>query len=136
LNEPPRNTRLNDRRPAEGVLGEQPPPQAFGIGLPGVAGPARNAAPHVAPVNLPPGVTPFRLEAERIKLGQGRPIETLDSFRQLLQSRLELSRAIVAFDVAQFQLFVALGSNPETAPGMENGLGSYMPLLPGCQPAH
>lgn len=56
----------------------------------------------------------FRIEADRIKLGQGRPIEALDSFRQLLESREELLRAIVAFDMAQFQLFVALGGNPES----------------------
>jgi outer membrane protein TolC len=61
----------------------------------------------------------FRLETERIKLGQGRPIETLDSFRQLLESRLELARAIVAFDIGQFQLFVALGNNPGSAAGPE-----------------
>lgn len=54
----------------------------------------------------------FRLEAERIRQGLGRPIETLDSFRQLLDGRQELIRAIVAFDVAQFRLFTAVGSNP------------------------
>lgn len=54
----------------------------------------------------------FRLETERIRQGQGRPIEALDSFRQLLDARQELLRAVVAFDIAQFQLFVALGSNP------------------------
>jgi outer membrane protein TolC len=56
----------------------------------------------------------FRLDADRIKLGQGRPIEALDSFRQLLSARLELLRAIIAFDVAQFRLWVALGSTPES----------------------
>jgi outer membrane protein TolC len=55
----------------------------------------------------------FRLDADRIKLGQGRPIEALDSFRQLLSARLEILRAIIAFDVAQFRLWVALGSTPE-----------------------
>ena len=59
----------------------------------------------------------FRLESERIRQGLGRPIETLDSFRQLLDSRQELVRAVVAFDVAQFRLFVAVGSNPLAAPG-------------------
>lgn len=56
----------------------------------------------------------FRLETERIAQGQGRPIEALDSFRQLLDARLEALRAAVAFDVAQFQLFVAVGNNPES----------------------
>ena len=54
----------------------------------------------------------FRLESERIRQGQGLPIEVLDSFNQLLDARQELVRAVVAFDVAQFRLFVAVGNNP------------------------
>jgi outer membrane protein TolC len=54
----------------------------------------------------------YQLEAARIKLGEGHPIETLDSFRQLLDARLDLLRATISFDVAQFQLFVALGGTP------------------------
>ena len=55
----------------------------------------------------------FRLESERIKQAQGRPLEALDSFRQLLDARLGLLRAVVAFDTAQFRLFAAVGSTPE-----------------------
>ena len=55
----------------------------------------------------------FKLEAERIRQGQGLPLEVLDSFRQLLESRQELLRAVVAFDIAQFRLFVAVGRTPE-----------------------
>ena len=55
----------------------------------------------------------FALEMERIKQVQGRPIEELDSFRQLLESRQEALRAVVAFNVAQFRLFVAVGNTPE-----------------------
>lgn len=58
----------------------------------------------------------FRLETERIKQGQGRPIEVLDSFRQLLDARLEVLRAIVAFDIAQFRLFAAVGNTPDAPP--------------------
>jgi outer membrane protein TolC len=54
----------------------------------------------------------FQLETDRIRQGRGRPIEALDSFHQLLDSRQELLRAIIAFDVAQFHLFVALGNTP------------------------
>lgn len=54
----------------------------------------------------------FKLEMERIKQGQGRPIEVLDSFRQLLEARQEMLRAVIAFDIAQFRLFVAVGRNP------------------------
>ena len=67
----------------------------------------------------------FRLDADRIKLGQGRPIEALDSFRQLLSARLEILRAIIAFDVAQFRLWVALGSTPEPVnPRQVTSMGS------------
>jgi outer membrane protein TolC len=55
----------------------------------------------------------LRLETERIKQAQGRPIEVLDSFRQLLDARLEVLRAIVAFDIAQFRLFTAVGNTPD-----------------------
>jgi outer membrane protein TolC len=54
----------------------------------------------------------FALESARIKQGEGRPIEGLDSFRQLVDARLDYLGAVVAFNVAQFRLFVALGSNP------------------------
>ena len=59
----------------------------------------------------------FRLEMRRViegGPGLGRPIEILDSLQQLLDARQELVRAVVAFDVAQFRLFVAVGSNPLT----------------------
>lgn len=58
----------------------------------------------------------YKLERERIKQAQGRPIEVLDSLRQLIESRQELVRAVIAFDAAQFRLFVALGNNPCVGP--------------------
>jgi outer membrane protein TolC len=70
----------------------------------------------------------FKLESERIKQGQGRPIETLDSFQQLLDARQELFRAVVAFNAAQFRLFVAVGSNPI------NGAASTAIPIPGARP--
>lgn len=58
----------------------------------------------------------FGLERERIRRGEGRPIEALDSFRQLVDARQELLRAVVAFDVAQFRLLVAVGTTPGVGP--------------------
>jgi outer membrane protein TolC len=61
----------------------------------------------------------YELEVRRVRQGGpavGRPIEILDSFEQLLAARQELVRAVVAYDVAQFRLFVAVGSNPLTTP--------------------
>jgi outer membrane protein TolC len=76
---------------------------------------ARTAArqAQAAQTSLNAAVEAFRLDTERIKQGQGRPIEALDSFRQLVDARLELLRSIVAFDIAQLQLWVATGSTPE-----------------------
>ena len=39
----------------------------------------------------------YKLEVDRIKQGPGRPLELLDSFRQLLDSHQERLRAVVAF---------------------------------------
>jgi outer membrane protein TolC len=79
---------------------------------------------------LPRAEEGFRLETDRIRRGQGRPIEALDSFRQLLDARLELLRTIVAFDIAQFQLFVALGNDPAFGPGSACGGLLPAPDLP------
>ena len=54
----------------------------------------------------------FALERERIRQGEGRPLEVLDSFRQRLDSRRERVRAAVAFDAAQFRLLAAVGRAP------------------------
>lgn len=66
----------------------------------------------LAKASLANSIEGFKLEVERIRDGLGRPIELLDSFRQLLDSRQEFMRAVVNFDIAQFRLFVAVGSNP------------------------
>ena len=65
----------------------------------------------------------FKLERQRIKLGEGRPIEVLDSFRQLTDARLDLLASLIAYDVAQFRLFVALGNSP---------IGGPIPCTPGA----
>jgi outer membrane protein TolC len=58
----------------------------------------------------------YNLDKQRIGQGQGRPIETLDSLRQLIDSRQDLVRAITAYNVAQFRLYAAVGSDPRTSP--------------------
>jgi outer membrane protein TolC len=68
---------------------------------------------------LAPAEEGFNQESERIRQGEGRPIELLDSFRQLLESRQEILRAAVAFNIAQFRLFVAVGRNPLAAFGVD-----------------
>jgi outer membrane protein TolC len=56
----------------------------------------------------------FQLDLERIRKAPetGRPIEVLDQAKRLFSARQDLLAAIIGFDRAQFQLFVALGQPP------------------------
>ena len=60
----------------------------------------------------------------RIKGGQGLPLEVIDSFRLLAQSRYQYLDAIIEYNRAQFQLWVAMGSparglvGPTGSPGV------------------
>ena len=58
----------------------------------------------------------YRLEMQRIKEGPALPIEVLDSLQQLIDARRELVQAVIAYDTAQFRLFVAVGSTPDGTP--------------------
>ena len=91
----------------------------------------------------------FRLDLERIKQGvpgQGnnpRPIEVLDSLNLLRQSKFEYLDAIIDYNQAHFQLYVALGQPPaanlaHAAPAGNENPGSTAPMSPPSQapPAH
>ncbi len=55
----------------------------------------------------------FAEDMERIKAGaEGLPLEAIDSLRLLARSRLDYLNAILDYNKAQFQLFVALGKPP------------------------
>ena len=54
----------------------------------------------------------YAAEKERIRQAEWRPLEAIDSTRQLLESRLELVRAVTAHNIAQFRLLVAVGKPP------------------------
>ena len=58
----------------------------------------------------------FAEDLRRTRDGLGRPIEVLDNLRLLADARVELVNAVVAYDQAQFRLYVALGSPPPLAP--------------------
>jgi outer membrane protein TolC len=59
----------------------------------------------------------YRLDSTRARNAEGRPIEVLNSARLLYTARQNLVVATVAYDRAQFQLFVALGQPPTEALG-------------------
>jgi outer membrane protein TolC len=56
-----------------------------------------------------------REEIARTRGGEGLPLEAINSVNLLTDARQELVRAIVAYDLAQFQLFVAIGQTPGAA---------------------
>ena len=56
----------------------------------------------------------FDQDLLRIKGREGLPIETIDSLRLLSRSRYEYLDAIIDYNRAQFQLYVALGQPPAT----------------------
>jgi outer membrane protein TolC len=78
----------------------------------------------------------FQLDLQRIKGGAGvgandpSPIELLDSFQEVLNSRQSLVAAVTAFDIAQFRLFVALGSNPLNGPDVSRKVPTAIPNIP------
>src|SRR5262249_21428096 len=54
----------------------------------------------------------FHEDLERSRQNLGRPIEVIDSLNLLADARVNLIRAVVQYDQAQFRLWVALGSPP------------------------
>jgi outer membrane protein TolC len=54
-------------------------------------------------------------ELERTRGGEGLPIEALNSVRLLGEAGLALVEAIGGYDLAQFELFVAIGQTPHSA---------------------
>lgn len=58
------------------------------------------------------GSKAFEEDMQRIKGAEGLPLEAIDSLRLLARSRLEYLNAILDYNEAQFQLYVALGKPP------------------------
>jgi outer membrane protein TolC len=56
-----------------------------------------------------------REEIARTRGGEALPLEAINSVNLLTDARQELVRAIVAYDLAEFQLFVAVGQTPQAA---------------------
>jgi outer membrane protein TolC len=54
----------------------------------------------------------FHEEMIRIKGTVARALETIDSFRQLLDAQQEILHAVVIYNAAQYRLFVAVGASP------------------------
>ena len=57
----------------------------------------------------------FKEDLGRSRQNLGRPIEVLNSLTLLAQARVNLVRALVHYDQAQFSLWVSLGTPPPLA---------------------
>ena len=73
---------------------------------------ARRAQIDTAQRQLATAERAYKLDLERARQLEGRPIELLDSARLLADARRDRIQAIVGFNQAQFRLFVALGNTP------------------------
>jgi outer membrane protein TolC len=56
-----------------------------------------------------------REEIDRTRGGEGFPLEAINSVNLLVEARDEFIAALVGYDLAQFQLFVATGQTPSVA---------------------
>jgi len=56
-----------------------------------------------------------REEINRTRGGEGLPLEAINSVNLLVDARDEFIAALVGYDLAQFQLFVAIGETPNAA---------------------
>lgn len=60
------------------------------------------------------GTQAFAEDMERIQGAEGRPLEAIDSLRILAKSRIDYLNAILDYNKAQFELYVALGKPSST----------------------
>jgi outer membrane protein TolC len=73
---------------------------------------ARFAQIRTCELAITAGMHAFEEDMERIKGAEGLPLEVVDSLRLLARSREKYLNAILDYNQAQFQLYVALGKPP------------------------
>ncbi len=76
---------------------------------------AQLRAVKVAQVRLATAEAGFRGEVLRSRANEGRPIEALNMVDLLVEARQQLVATIVAYNQAEFRLYVAMGFPPPTA---------------------
>jgi outer membrane protein TolC len=73
---------------------------------------ARFARIRTCELAITSGIKAFEEDMERIRGGEGLPLEVIDSLRLLGRSREQYVGTILDYNQAQFQLYVALGKPP------------------------
>ena len=69
----------------------------------------------VAQVRLAAAENGYRREVQRARANLGHPIEALNMVDLLVDARQQLVNSIVAYNKAEFRLYVAMGFPPPTA---------------------
>lgn len=69
----------------------------------------------IAAQRLQSAIAGARQELDRTRGGEGLPIEALNSVRLLGEAGIALVEAVGGYDLAQFELFVAIGQTPHSA---------------------
>lgn len=69
----------------------------------------------IAQQRLESAIAGAREELDRTRGGEGLPIEALNSVRLLGEAGMALVHAVGGYDLAQFELFVAIGQTPNSA---------------------
>lgn len=85
---------------------------------------ARRQQLELARGRLETAVAGAREEINRTRGGEGFPLEAVNSANLLVEARDEFITALVGYDLAQFQLFVAIGETPNTALPDPLGVGA------------
>jgi outer membrane protein TolC len=80
------------------------------------------------------GKNAFTEDLERTRNNEGLPIEVLDSFRLLARSRYAYLDAIIDYNRAQFELYVALGQPPADCLARPVPVSPTVTLVPATLP--
>jgi outer membrane protein TolC len=81
-----------------------------------------------------PAFRSLRLNFDRIRLGEGRPLEVLDSIRGLSDTLEAYGQALTDYERAQVRLLVALGLSAERWLDPADLVGHARPIGSGCTP--
>jgi outer membrane protein TolC len=81
-----------------------------------------------------PAFRSLRLNFDRIRLGEGRPLEVVDSIRGLSDTLEAYGQALTEYERAQVRLLIALGFPPDRWFDPLEGVGPAGPAGPVCIP--
>jgi outer membrane protein TolC len=78
----------------------------------------------------------IRLSFDRVRGGEGRPLELLDSIRSLSDALESYGQAMTEYERAHFRLLIALGLPPQSWFNPNGGPFPFAAMKDGCTPNH